>query len=124
VIRVLLSIKPEYAELIFNGTKRFEFRKRIFKSKDITRIVVYASSPVKKVIGEFDIDYILKDQIDILWNKTKESAGIEKEYFDQYFCNHEEGYAVAIKKVHKYKTTLDLKETYNVIPPQSFMYLN
>ena len=31
-MKVLLSIKPEFAEKILNGTKRFEFRKGIFKN--------------------------------------------------------------------------------------------
>lgn len=29
----LLSIKPEFAEAIFDGTKKFEFRKVKFKKK-------------------------------------------------------------------------------------------
>ena len=32
-MKVLLSIKPEFAEKIFNGTKKYEFRKSIFKNK-------------------------------------------------------------------------------------------
>lgn len=32
-MKVLLSIKPEFANKIFEGTKRFEFRKSIFKKK-------------------------------------------------------------------------------------------
>ena len=55
-MRVLLSIKPEFAELIFKGTKKFEFRKSIFKNSEIKTVVVYASSPMQKVIGEFEID--------------------------------------------------------------------
>ena len=37
---VLLSIKPEFAEKIFNGTKKFEFRKSIFKNTDVKKVVV------------------------------------------------------------------------------------
>ena len=55
---VLLSIKPEFAEKIFDGTKKFEFRKSIFKNTDVQTVIVYASSPVQQVIGEFTIDSI------------------------------------------------------------------
>ena len=60
-MKVLLSIKPEFAEKIFNGTKKYEFRKSIFKNKDVDTVVVYASSPWQYVIGEFHIDKILND---------------------------------------------------------------
>ncbi len=51
-----MSIKPEFAFKIFDGEKKFEFRKVIFKNPDIRTVVVYASSPVQQVIGEFEID--------------------------------------------------------------------
>ena len=81
-MRVLLSIKPEYAFKIFDGTKKFEFRKVIFKNPDITTVVVYASSPVQQVIGEFEIDDIFSFDPDELWKKTKKYSGIsEEKYF-------------------------------------------
>ena len=46
-MKVLLSIKPEFANKIFEGTKRFEFRKSIFK-KEVKTVVVYASSPLQQ----------------------------------------------------------------------------
>ena len=55
-MKVLLSIKPEFVEKIFNGTKKYEFRKSIFKNKNIDTVVVYASSPWQYVIGEFKIE--------------------------------------------------------------------
>lgn len=58
-MKVLLSIKPEFAFKIFDGTKHFEFRKVIFKNPNVNIVVVYASSPVQQVIGEFEIETIL-----------------------------------------------------------------
>ena len=54
-MKVILSIKPEFANKIFNGTKKFEFRRTLFKNKEIKMIIVYASAPISKVIGEFEI---------------------------------------------------------------------
>ena len=70
-MRVLLSIKPEYAFKIFDGTKRFEFRKVIFKNPDVKTVVVYASSPVQQVIGEFEIENIFSYEPDALWEMQK-----------------------------------------------------
>ena len=122
-MKVLLSIKPEFAKLIFEGTKKFEFRKAIFKNKDIKTVVVYASSPLQKVIGEFEIDLIINDNVDDLWEKTKQFAGINRDYYNHYFANKNHGYAIKIKNTIKYKIPLSLKDNYNVSPPQSFLYL-
>lgn len=123
-MKVLLSIKPEFAELIFDGTKKFEFRKAIFKNKNIKTVVVYASSPMQKVIGEFEIETIISDNLKNLWEKTKQFAGIDEKYFYQYFAERENGFAIKIKKAYKYKEPLSLKDDFKVTPPQSFLYLN
>lgn len=122
-MKVLLSIKPQFAELIFDGTKKFEFRKAIFKNTNIKTIVVYASSPMQKVIGEFEIDDIINDQLESLWKKTKRFAGIEENYFYEYFAEREMGYAIKIKNTVRYKIPLSLKDDFNLTPPQSFLYL-
>ncbi|MGC4235857.1 MAG: hypothetical protein QM594_22995 [Niabella sp.] len=123
-MKVLLSIKPEFADMIFAGTKLFEFRRAIFKNTGVKKVVVYASSPIQKVIGEFEIDFILKNKLDELWNETQEFSGITKEYFFQYFSNKEEGFAIKIKNQKKYRRPKSLKEDYNLLPPQSFLYLS
>ncbi len=122
-MKVVLSIKPEFAFKIFNGSKKFEFRKAIFKNKDVTSIIVYASSPVQKVIGEFEIGKILKKDLDTLWALTKDHAGITEDFFYEYFAEKEVGFAIQIKNKKKYKEPKSLKEDFNLHPPQSFAYV-
>jgi len=122
-MKVLLSIKPEYAEKIFNGTKKYEFRRSVFKNQSVKTIVVYASSPVQRVIGEFEIEKILNDNLRQLWDKTKEFSGISENFFFEYFINKEKGYAIEIKETKRYDKSLSLKDDFNTTPPQSFMYL-
>ena len=59
-----------------------------------------------------------------LWKKTKKHAGIDEEYFYQYFDNKEKGFAIKIKNSKKYRKPLCLKQDFNLLPPQSFLYLN
>jgi len=118
-----MSIKPEFANKIFAGTKKFEFRRAIFKKHDIKKIVVYASSPVQKVIGEFEIDHILLSDIESLWEQTSKNSGISKQYFIQYFGGKKQGYAIKIKNTRKYRTPLCLKDNFKTLPPQSFRYV-
>ena len=51
-MKVLLSIKPEFAEKIFNGTKKYEFRKSIFKNKDVDKVIELVKNAGGKIIKE------------------------------------------------------------------------
>jgi predicted transcriptional regulator len=121
-MKVVLSIKPEFAFKIFDGTKKFEFRKAIFKNSGIKTIIVYASSPVQQVIGEFEIERIINKDIDSLWELTQHFSGISQDYFYEYFANRADGFAIEIKNTTKYKQPRCLKADYNLVPPQSFAY--
>jgi predicted transcriptional regulator len=122
-MKVLLSIKPEFADKIFSGEKCYEFRRVIFKKPGVKTIVVYASSPVQKVIGEFEIANIICDNIPSLWRKTRTKSGISENYFYDYFGDKELGFAIKIKKVKRYDSPLCLKKDFGLIPPQSYLYL-
>lgn len=123
-MKVLLSIKPEYAEKILSGEKRYEFRRAVFKDPTIEKVVIYASSPVQKVVGEFDIDCIISLDLEKLWKRTKKYSGIDKSFYDQYFQGKDLGHAIKVKEARRYKQLLGL-DRYNVThPPQSFMYLS
>lgn len=122
-MKVILSIKPIYAEKILNGEKTIELRKSIFKKNNIKKVIIYASSPISKVIGEFEIESILHDEINELWKKTKKENGVDIEFFKQYFENKEKGYAIKIKNTKRYKVPYNIYEKYGIKAPQSFSYL-
>lgn len=122
-MKVLLSIKPEFADKIFNGSKKYEFRKSIFRNSDVKTIIVYASSPVQKVIGEFTIDMILEEQKEQLWSMTREFSGISKAFFDDYFAQKDVGYAIKIGTVKRYIEPKRLNDLDIQYAPQSFIYL-
>ena len=122
-MKVLLSIKPEYAFKIFDGTKKFEFRKVIFKNPNIKTIVVYASSPVRQVIGDFEIDCIFSFDPESIWKITKKHSGISEAFFFKYFADRDIAHAIKIKKTKKYKKPLCIRADFNVVPPQSYLYL-
>ena len=122
-MKVLMSIKPKFVEEIFSETKTFELRKKIFKSS-INAIVIYSSSPKKKVVGEIIIDKIISSTPKLLWKSYKNNLGIsEKEYFE-YYKNSKVAYAIKIKKVIKYKKELELKDFGIEKAPQSYQYIN
>jgi predicted transcriptional regulator len=111
-----------YAKAIFEGSKRFEFRRNIFREK-IRVVIVYISSPVMQVVGEFRVEGIITDYVDALWDQTEAHAGIEREKFMEYFAGRDVGYAIKIGSVKRYDQPRNLQEAYGVRPPQSFLYL-
>jgi predicted transcriptional regulator len=122
-MKVLLSIRPEYASKIFNGSKRYEYRRTIFKRNEVTTVVVYASDPIRKVIGEFDIEEILHDEPQALWARTGAQAGITKKKFLDYFENKSKGYAIRVRAARTYDIPMPLDKLMVPCPPQSFIYL-
>ena len=78
----VLSIKPEYAEAIFSGKKRFEFRRSIFRA-DIQVVIVYITNPVGQVAGEFSVKDIITDDVDALHGTAPRilMAGIDRRKF-------------------------------------------
>ncbi|GHV23774.1 hypothetical protein FACS189494_11960 [Spirochaetia bacterium] len=120
---VLLSIKPEFAFKIFDGTKKYEFRKSIFKRNDIKKVLVYATFPIQQVIGEFEIVQILNDDTETVWNITKQFAGITKQFYDEYFADKDKAFAIQVGTVKKYVQPKLLSDFDLIVAPQSFVYI-
>ncbi len=79
--RILLSIKPEYVTKIVSGKKKYEFRK-FHCREDVDTIVIYATAPVKQVIGEVSIVAIIEDAVEEVWRQTRSDGGITKKAFN------------------------------------------
>ena len=121
-MNAILSIKPQFVAEIIAGRKRYEFRKKGFK-QDVKTIFVYASSPVCRIVGEFELGAILEGTPEYVWALTADRSGISKSFYDQYFRSHAFSYALEIKSFKRYKTPIN---PYTAIKdfhaPQSFCY--
>lgn len=124
-MRVILSIKPKYVEEIKSGRKKYEFRRAIFKKgTDVEEIYIYSTSPIKKIVGAFEIDDILAEHPKSLWKRCKEYSGIDEHSFFKYFSNKEIGFAIKIKNLNIFDEPVDPKEAIpNFTAPQSFRYV-
>ena len=122
-MKVLLSIKPQYAKKIFDGEKQYEYRRSLFANRMVRTVIVYASSPVKMIVGEFDIEDIINDTLESLWKQTEHKSGITEDYFYKYFRCKDKGYAIKVGNPMKYAEPLPLNELYDMRPPQSFAYV-
>ncbi len=123
-VKILLSIKPEYANKILSGEKKYEFRRFSLMNSAVTTVVIYATKPVGQVIGEFEIEAMIKESPERLWQMTHEYAGVDKHFFDAYFSGKSVGVAIKVGTVSRYENPKRLEDLgANVKAPQSFRYL-
>lgn len=120
----LLSIKPEFVHEIFQGRKKYEYRKSIF-AKHVTKVIVYSTKPEGMIVGEFSIKAVLQYSPKELWKKTHDFSGITKQYFDEYFKGRNKGYALQIENPVLYKKPMNPFEVFDsFVAPQSFRYIS
>jgi predicted transcriptional regulator len=79
-----MSIHPEYANKILNGTKKVEFRKWMFSNVP-SIVIIYSTSPISRVVGYFFVDGIDASDPLSLWEKYKEAGGIQRKEYNHYF---------------------------------------
>lgn len=121
-MNVLLSIKPKYANQIVNGDKKYEFRKSVFKIRDLEMVYIYSSSPVKRIVGAFVIKNIIEKHPKQLWKEYKDFSGIDEDEFFNYFRGREQGFAIEIGDVEVFDPINPKDHIPNFVPPQSFCY--
>ena len=119
---ILLSIKPAYVEKILNGTKKYEYRKRLPR-KDIDIIYIYSTYPEKKVVGTVKITSCLSAPPSVLWEKTKSNAGISRLKYREYFKGCKKAYAYELGAVNVFDEAKQLSDYGINVAPQSFMYI-
>lgn len=122
-MKVLLSIKPEFVQEIVAGNKKYEYRKKIFK-QEIESVVIYASMPVGRIVGEFTVGEIISDSPLEIWKITSEYSGISFNAYQKYFKGKKAGYAIQIKELTLYEEPINPYEEFeNFMPPQSYRYI-
>lgn len=119
---MLLSIKPEYAQRIIDGTKQFEFRTRRCR-EDITKIIFYSTVPESKVVGEAEIEEVISGAPSTVWEKTKHAAGIPRSFFRSYYKGRKVAVAYKLKNVIAYEEPKSLSDYGITHVPQSFIYI-
>lgn len=119
----LLSIHPRHATAILDGYKTVELRRTRLPS-DVSHVVVYATSPLKTVLGWFEVDAIERDRPWRLWERHGSGTGITRSEFRSYFNGAVEGTAIFVRKVVTLKEPLELDALGPSPAPQSFRYLD
>lgn len=124
---LLMSIKPRFSDLIFSGEKRYELRRRSGRLEAGDLVVVYASSPVKAVVGVFKVGGVASGPVEALWDEFGDEFGVQRNEYVAYFDGLREANAIQVEQPVEVKPVplSELRErNHRFRPPQSYMYWN
>lgn len=115
--KILLSIKPEYAEKILSGKKQYEIRRKFGYADPETTILLYATKPIQRIVGKCKLGSILVSGKEHIWEIVKNSAGITKEQFMAYLEESTNATALELYGQKRFQHQKKIKN-----PPQSWRY--
>jgi len=125
---LLLSIRPKYADLIFNGYKKTELRRVRPRIKKGGIVLIYVSSPVKALMGAFQVQRVIEGTPNYIWKVVGHETGITKKEFDSYYSGLSLGFAISASKIWQLKNPIilaNLKRRWiHFSPPQGYRYIN
>lgn len=126
---MLISINSYYARQIFNGTKKYEFRKSPIKPTDLNReIFIYSAKEDKSIIGTLKVSEVIKGDLDYILNETGYINRLDKNEIIDYFGDKKICYALKLCDIHRFNTPIKLSELRQIAPkislPQYFRYID
>ena len=124
---LLMSIRPEFADMILQGRKTIEFRRKFSEKYRGSTIVFYITSPVQQFMFTATISDVAHNEKKNLWRMYNKEGGVSQKVFDQYFSGTEHGYAIQLSNLKQLTNRLKLKHAKRFCPqlrpPQSFQIL-
>lgn len=124
-MRVLFSVHPEYADMIINGTKRYEFRRRLPARSCCDCFALYSTLPVGGVVAQGRIERMLSLPPDDLWRLAGPYSGLRRASFEEYFEGASMAHAIELCDVVGFDEMIPLSQYAPRLkrPPQSFAYV-
>ncbi|MCI4396842.1 MAG: DNA-binding protein [Thermoprotei archaeon] len=126
----LFSVRPEYAQVIFEGRKKFELRRGKGAGLEPGGIaIIYVSGKVKEIRGEFTIGKIRTGLPEEIWRyvRRKNPEGISPESM-MFIRGSKVAAAIEIRDPRLYKVFISLREIRRVYPkwnpPMGYQRLN
>jgi predicted transcriptional regulator len=124
---VLMSVKPEFASRILDGSKTVELRRQLPRLGPGDLIALYVSSPVKKLVATLEVVAIEADEPSNLWHVVSAYAGVSRREYDEYFAGAKQAVGIVLSNIRRRPTPLSLSKLRDLIEgftaPQSYRYL-
>ena len=93
----LMSLRPQFADLIFAGLKLAELRRRFSAVAEGRDVYVYVTSPKMVLRGGFRIGRLWRGSPQVVWEHVETLARVDRADFDAYFEGSEFAYALSVR---------------------------
>lgn len=127
-ITLLMSIKPQYADLILNGQKTIELRRVRPKVQQGDVVLIYASGPRMALLGGFEVEGLVSDTPANVYKTHGAASGVTRTVFDRYFEGSTLAHGIKIARSWRLSEATELqtlrKKVRGFRPPQSYCYLD
>lgn len=124
---LFIAVKPEYANKLISGKKDIELRKMKPNILPGDYVIIYASAPIKAVVGFGKVKAIIMCSPQEMWNKHSERLGIDIQGFNSYYSGYNKAIGIEFEMI-KEVSPIGLKELRDVDPnfhpPQIYRYVN
>lgn len=120
---IMISTTPKYANLILDDEEKNVFFYKVTPINKVKRVLIYATAPVKAVVGEFDLESINISTLSTAWNKYRSQSAMSKKEFDSYYEGKKEAHAMISKESFRYSKPKKLEQFGMSKGPSGFQYL-
>lgn len=124
---LFLSVRPTFAERLLLGTKTVELRRVRPDVRTGQPVLLYASSPVRALIGSAIVQSVSVAPPEEMWIEAERFAGVSREEFGRYFAGAAMAVAIRLREVRRLIVPIPLREIRRrwpwLRPPQSFRFV-
>ncbi|MCY4665594.1 MAG: ASCH domain-containing protein [Acidimicrobiaceae bacterium] len=125
---VVLSLKPRFAEAILAGDKTVELRRTVPKIVVPTLALLYATTPVRALLGTCVITSVRSAGLAVLWSGDGSMSDLGYHEFQQYFEGVDVGTALTLIQPCAFSQRIPLRDLRakpkGFRPPQSLAYVD
>ncbi len=121
---ILMSLKPQYWQLVLDGEKKYEYR-RSFR-KDAVGAYIYLSSPRQCIAGFIDFGEPIIDTPQRIVELAESQSPGSRDGMADYLAGSKQGFAVPILSHQQFQPIglQELREKFGFTPPQGYLVLD
>lgn len=102
----MIALHPQYWEMYKDGSKWWELRKVGYSPQSVDTLIIYATAPVSRIVGEVDFVSTHVGYVDDVWDVVKGGCGITREQYDRYYRGHDVAKAYRLGNIWEYITPI------------------
>ncbi len=123
-----MSVRPQYAERIIDGTKQVELRRARPSFGPGTVVLIYTTAPIYQIRGVFVVSQLIEGTVGSLWKRFRQALGVSRREYLAYFYGKQVGYGISIKTARPMNRPITLSDIRSLwpgfAPPRSYRFLD